>query len=58
MFEGGEVFRPERSLLVRSGRALVADLVAGLRPGVPLEGREPNEGPVGAAALEGLEGIA
>ncbi len=36
MFHGGEVFRPERSLLVRSGRALVADLVAGLGAGVPL----------------------
>ncbi len=47
MFHGGEVFRPERSLLVRSGRALVADLVAGLRPGVPLDG--PLEG-----SLEGI----
>jgi hypothetical protein len=32
MFEGGEVFRPERTLLARSGRVLADELYAGLAP--------------------------
>jgi hypothetical protein len=32
MFEGGEVFRPERTLLARSGRALAEELYAELAP--------------------------
>lgn len=46
IFEGYEIARPERTLLVRSGRELVGDLVTALRR------ERRGEGPVGAAAPE------
>lgn len=43
MFEGGEVFRPERSLLARSGRALADAAYAGLAPLRPVASAESSD---------------
>ena len=57
MFEGGEVYRPERSLLARSGRALADATYAELAPLRPVPAAEPAAGPAAgpAAASEPTE---
>ena len=50
MFEGGEVYRPERTLLARSGRALAARLAEDVRSLDPLAGGVHDGASAGADA--------